>query len=112
MENRNVTLLTDSLNFDRRLNIGYFFNGGVISDMQNELTSVYGQYSPATKIADFRYNVKLVNDKMTIYSDTLHYNTATKVANIAGPSTILSDQNTIYTDKGWYNTLKENSMLS
>jgi hypothetical protein len=111
MENRNVTLLTDSLNYDRRLNIGYFFNGGVISDLQNELTSVYGQYSPTTKMADFRYNVKLVNDKMTIYSDTLHYNTATKVANIAGPSTILSDQNTIYTDKGWYNTLKENSML-
>ncbi len=111
MENRNVTLLTDSLNYDRRINIGYFFQGGVISDLQNELTSLYGQYSPSTKIADFHYNVKLVNDKMTLYSDTLHYNTMTKVANIAGPSTIVSDSNTIYTDRGWYNTLKETSML-
>lgn len=111
MENRSVTLLTDSLNYDRRINIGYFFEGGVVSDLTNDLTSVFGQYSPVTKMADFRYNVKLVNDKMTLYSDTLHYNTVTKVANIEGTSTILSDQNTIYTDKGWYNTLKETSML-
>lgn len=111
MENRNVTLLTDSLNFDRRINIGYFFQGGVISDLENELTSVYGQYSPSTKQSFFRNNVKLKNKNYNLFSDTLYYNTATKVADITSPTTIISDSNTIYTSKGWYNTNKETSML-
>ena len=111
MENRNVTLLTDSLNYDRRFNIGYFFQGGVVSDLKNELTSVYGQYSPSTKDAVFQNNVKLVNDKVKLLSDTLHYNTLNKIAKITGPSTILSDSNTIYSNKGWYNTQKETSLL-
>ncbi|MFZ4455097.1 MAG: OstA-like protein [Bacteroidales bacterium] len=111
MENRNVTLLTDSLNYDRRFNIGYFFEGGVVSDLKNELTSVYGQFSPKTKDAIFQYKVKLVNDKMTLLSDTLRYNTQTKIADITTPTTILSDSNTIYTSKGWYNTQKETAVL-
>ncbi len=111
MENRNTTLLTDSLNFDRRANIGYFFEGGVISDEKNELTSVYGQYSPATKISIFQFNVKLVNDQMTLYSDTLIYSNANKIAFIKGPSTIVSDSNTIYSSRGWYNTGLGTSML-
>ncbi|MEI7676678.1 MAG: OstA-like protein [Bacteroidales bacterium] len=111
MENRNVTLLTDSLNYDRRFNIGYFFEGGVVSDLKNELTSLYGQYSPATKDAFFQYKVKLVNDNMTLYSDTLRYNTQTKIAAIISPSTIISDSNTIYSRRGWYNTQKETAML-
>lgn len=111
MENRNVTLLTDSLNYDRRMNIGYFFEGGVVSDLKNELTSVFGQYSPATKDAIFQYKVKLVNDQMKLYSDTLRYNTQTKIADIATPTTILSDSSTIYTSKGWYNTQKETAVL-
>ena len=32
MENRNVTLFTDSLNYEMRPNIGYFFDGGSIVD--------------------------------------------------------------------------------
>ena len=111
MENRNVTLLTDSLNYDRRFNIGYFFEGGVVSDLKNELTSVYGQFSPKTKDAIFQYKVKLVNDQMTLLSDTLRYNTQTKIADITTPTTILSDSNTIYTSKGWYNTQKETAVL-
>ena len=111
MENRNVTLLTDSLNYDRRFNIGYFFEGGVVSDLKNELTSLYGQYSPATKDAIFQYNVKLVNDQTKLFSDTLRYNTQSKIASIITPTTILSDSNTIYTNRGVYNTIKESAVL-
>ena len=111
MINRDVTLTTDSLNYDRWVNIGYFFDGGVITDPENELTSVYGQYSPETKYALFEENVELKNPRFTLYSDTLKYNTETSIADILGPSVIVSDSNTIYTDLGWYDTKQDLAML-
>ena len=63
-----------------------------------------GEYSPATKISVFNYDVKLVNPKFTLTSDTLRYSTATKIANILGPSDIVSDANHIYSELGFYNT--------
>ncbi len=111
MENRNTTLFTDSFNFDRIKNIGYFMQGGMIVDEQNELTSIYGQYSPGTKKAIFRRNVKLVNDQFILTSDTLNYNTNTKIADIVGPSVIQSDSGTIYSHSGWYNTATDQSQL-
>lgn len=105
MENRNTTLLTDSLNYDRVYNLGYFFDGGTLMDEQNVLTSEWGQYSPATKQSVFNYNVKLENPQFTLTSDTLQYNTESKVANIVGPSDIWSDNNHIYSELGTYNTV-------
>lgn len=99
MENRTTTLLTDSLNYDRVYNLGYFFDGGTLMDEQNVLTSEWGEYSPQTKQSVFNYNVKLVNPQFTLTSDTLRYNTASKVADIVGPSDIWSDANHIYSEK-------------
>ena len=104
MENKNTTLLTDSLNYDRIYNLGYYFDGGTLMDEENVLTSEWGEYSPATKISVFNYDVKLVNPKFTLTSDTLRYSTATKIANILGPSDIVSDANNIYSELGFYNT--------
>lgn len=104
MENKNTTLLTDSLNYDRIYNLGYYFDGGTLMDEENVLTSEWGEYSPATKISVFNYDVKLVNPKFTLTSDTLRYSTATKIANILGPSDIISDANHIYSELGFYNT--------
>ena len=111
MENRDVTLFTDSLNYEMIPNIGYYFDGGKLVDSQNELSSVYGQYSPDTKQSVFNFDVQLVNEKYTLYSDTLEYNTQTKIADIVGPSTIVSDSNIIYSTAGWYNTETDKSML-
>ena len=66
MENRDVTLFTDSLNYEMIPNIGYYFDGGKLVDSQNELTSVYGQYSPDTKQSVFNFDVQLVNEKYTL----------------------------------------------
>lgn len=104
MENKTTTLLTDSLNYDRVFNLGYFFDGGTLMDEENVLTSDWGEYSPATKQSVFNYEVKLVNPKFTLTSDTLRYNTATKIANIVGPSDIEGDNNHIYSELGFYNT--------
>lgn len=104
MENKNTTLLTDSLNYDRVYNLGYYFDGGTLMDEENVLTSEWGEYSPATKMSVFNYDVKLVNPKFTLTSDTLRYSTETKVATILGPSDIVSDANHIYSERGVYDT--------
>ncbi|MDR2057672.1 MAG: hypothetical protein LBP83_05215 [Dysgonamonadaceae bacterium] len=111
MENNSLTLFTDNFNFDRIKNIGYFFEGGMLVDSLNELTSLYGQYSPNTKIAAFNQNVVLTNPHFVLTSDTLIYNTINKVATIVGPTVIESDSGTIESCSGWYNTVTDESML-
>ena len=111
MENRQVTLFTDSLNYERISNIGYYFEGGLLVDSLNQLSSFYGQYSPATKMTVFNDSVRLENENFTLYSDTLHYNTDSKIATILGPSVIVSDSGTIYTSRGWYDTVKDQASL-
>ena len=106
-----VTLFTDSLNYDRIEDIGYYFEGGMIVDAENELTSIDGQYSPATKLAIFHHDVQLENPKFTLNSDTLHYHTESKVATILGPSVIVSDSSIIHSSKGWYDTEHNTSLL-
>ncbi len=106
-----MTLFTDSLNFDRMMNIAYYFDGGMVVDPENELTSEWGQYEPALKLATFRDSVRLVNKKFVINSDTLQYNPRTRVTTILGPAVVQSDSGTIYTNHGWYNTASEESML-
>jgi lipopolysaccharide export system protein LptA len=106
-----VTLFTDSLDFNRIENIGYYFDGGQIIDSENVLTSVFGQYSPGTKTSVFNDSVTLVNSGFTLCSDTLHYNTVTKVADILGPSVIVSDSGTVHTSRGWYSTADNVSLL-
>lgn len=111
MENGEVTLFTDSLNYERIPDIGYYFDGGLIVDSLNQLSSFYGQYSPGTKLAIFNDSVRLENPNFTLYSDTLHYDTESKIATILGPSIIVSDSGTIHSSRGWYNTETNTSLL-
>ena len=106
MENGQVTLFTDSLNYERIPNIGYYFEGGLIVDSLNQLSSFYGQYSPETKLAVFNDSVRLENTDFTLYSDT-----QSKIATILGPSVIVSDSGTIHTSRGWYDTVNNTSLL-
>ena len=111
MENGEVTLFTDSLNYERIPDIGYYFEGGLIVDSLNQLSSFYGQYSPGTKLAVFNDSVRLENQNFTLYSDTLHYDTESKIATILGPSIIVSDSGTIHSSRGWYNTETSTALL-
>lgn len=111
LENSDMTLYTDSLDYDMIENLGYYFEGGRIVDSENELVSVYGQYDPDTKDAEFLFDVELVNEKYVMHTDTLHYNTNTHIADIVGPTTIVSDSNIIYSQRGWYNTEADNATL-
>ena len=112
-----TTLYTDSLDYDRLYNLGYFFEGGRLVDQGNELSSDWGEYSPATRNAVFNYNVKLLSPgppeepKSTVISDTLYYNTRTAIAHVRGPSNIDNGDSHIYTELGYYYTQQELSYL-
>lgn len=109
--NRNTELTTDSLNYDRVYNLGYYFDGGTLTDEENVLTSIWGEYSPATKLAVFNHEVELVNPQFVLTSDTLKYSTFTKVATILGPSDIVSKENHIYSERGIYDTQTDQAEL-
>ncbi len=111
MKHRSSVLYTDSLNYDRLYNIGYFFEGGRLVDGDNVLTSEWGEYDLNMRKALFNYNVHLDNPKFSLASDTLHYDMQSKWSEVIGPSNIKDKENNIYTEHGFYNTGTENVRL-
>lgn len=106
--NRDVTLETDIFIYDLGIDLGYYEVGGRLTDPSNTLTSLYGEYAPTTKEANFYTNVHLNShnntDTLDIYSDTLYYNTATHIAELHSPSEVINARGTIYTRLGIYDT--------
>ena len=111
LKNRESTLYTDSLNYDRLYSVGYFFEGGKLVDGASTLTSDWGEYNTETKMAVFNYSVKLKGPDYVITSDTLHYDTRISTAHVIGPSDILSGTSRIYTENGYYDTKQKKSQL-
>ena len=111
--NRDVTLTTDSLDYSIAMELGWYSRWGTIDDKVNTLTSLYGEYSPGTKNADFYHDVVLVNnrDGYTLLTDTLHYNTDTHIARIESKTTIQGQNDTIITTRGLYDTERGNAEL-
>ncbi len=108
------TLITDTLLYDLGAQLGSYTCGGQLTDEQNTLSSIIGQYSTATHDADFFYDVELVNrrDGYRLLSDTLYYNTNTGRARIDSPTRIYGENDTILTAKGWYDTNTDNLELT
>lgn len=104
--NREVTLTTDSLDYNVGAEIGWYEFGGKLEDDVNTLTSRYGEYSPATKQAAFYHDVVLRNEKddFTLLTDTLYYDTETHIATIVSATRIYTPTDTILTRQGWYDT--------
>lgn len=101
-----VSLTTDSLDYDLRQELGWYAYGGRLNDAMNELTSIYGEYSPSTKNAVFYHDVELHSEKndFNLYTDTLYYNTSTHIAYVETPTRIISENDDIETNNGFYNT--------
>lgn len=111
LKHRKTTLYTDSLDYDRMYNLGYFFEGGKLIDNGSVLTSDWGEYHTDTKIALFAYDVQLQDKDFFLTTDSLYYNTQTSVAHIVGPSDIISGSSHIYSEDGYYNTKTDHSEL-
>ena len=112
-----TTLYTDSLDYDRLYNVGYFFEGGRLLTEENEMTSDWGEYRPETKLAIFNYNVHLVSppppqkSRTVLLTDTLYYYTTTSLANARGPSTIDDGGCHIYTEMGYVSSTNNDLIL-
>lgn len=106
--NRDVKLETDIFQYDMGIDLGYYEVGGVLTDKQNRLESLQGEYSPTTKDAVFSTGVVLTspseNDTLKMYTDTLLYSTATHIAEIICPTEIVGKDGVIYSSSGIYNT--------
>lgn len=111
LTHRKQKLYTDSLNYDRLYNIGYFFEGGKLVDGNTVLTSDWGEYHTDTRMAVFNYDVRLKDKKMLLTGDTLYYDTGKSLAHAVGPSVIKNGNSIIHTDDGYYNTKTKRSEL-
>lgn len=111
LENTTTTVFTDSLDYDRVADMAYYFEGGTIVDPQNTLTSDYGQYYPQTNDAEFRYNVKLVNDSTEMTTQHLYYNTRTRIGSYNGDTQIRNDSGLIVSTRGVYDLNKNVGIL-
>lgn len=114
LKNRTVSLRTDSLDYDVANELGWYTTGGVLEDDMNTLTSVYGEYSPQTRLARFRDDVVLVNNKdgYRMKSSELDYSTLTHVASINTRTIIEGANDTIITTQGWYDTENDHAQLT
>ena len=111
LKNRNTTLYTDSLNYDRLYSNAYFFEGGKLVDSNSTLTSDWGEYNTETKLAVFNYDVKMKGKDFYLTSDTLYYDTNIKMAHIVGPTNITSGGSKIFSERGYYDTRTEKARL-
>ena len=104
LRHRKTELYTDSLNYDRVYNMGYFFEGGKLVDGENVLTSDWGQYDTSTREALFNYNVNLEGKDYMLSGDTLYYDTRPRQSHMLGPSTIVNGESRIRTENGYFNS--------
>ena len=106
--NRDVKLETDVFNYSLAEERGFYEVGGVLSDTQNTLTSLQGEYFPGTKNANFYLDVDVKslnqNDTLRMFTDSLNYNTGTHTAELIAYTRIINRDGEIISTSGTYNT--------
>jgi hypothetical protein len=110
LQDHTRTLYTDTLDYYRDLDYGYYPNHGRVIDDENTLLSIHGFYYTKLKEIHFQDSVVLFNEDNKLLSDTLVYYTDTKVAKIVGPTHIYGKNDRyMYCELGWYNTINDDS---
>lgn len=107
--NRDVTLTAPVVYYSMLMELGYYDNGGTLTDPKNTLTSLEGEYAPPTKEANFYRRVRLngvsdQGDSIRVYTDTLLYNTDTRIAELPVSARIIGKDGDVYTTNGTFNT--------
>lgn len=106
MRSPDMTLATDTINFDRNTQEAWYNTNGTITNKENVLKSQSGRYYVAQKKFQFLTAVTLTNPKYVLKSNHLDYFNNSGHSYLFGPSTITSEQNFIYTEKGFYDSKK------
>jgi lipopolysaccharide export system protein LptA len=106
MRSPEMSLVTDTINFDRVSQEAYYNSNGTIVNKENTLKSKSGRYYVAQKKYQFLTAVTITNPQYVIKSNHLDYYTNSGHSYLYGPSTITGKENFIYTEKGFYDTKK------
>ena len=99
-----MTLRTDTLHLDRKIQLLYYRHGATIRDSINTLTSRTGSYNLSNNKFQAISDVVLTNPDYKLNSNHLDYYTNSGRAYLYGSSTITSNDNLIYCEKGFYDT--------
>ena len=114
LEDQDMKLKTNTLDYDRKTGRAVFFDRGIITSTQNEnkLISCEGIYDSQNSFFYFRDSVVLENPKYRVETDTLNYGNISEIAYFKGPTFIFSEENTIYCENGWYDTKADISQFN
>lgn len=112
LENRDMTLLTDSLNYDRGAGVASYLGWGILTQEDNRLTSGRGRYLVDQEVFYFMDSVVITNPDYTIRTDSLKYETATEISYFSGPTEILNEGRYIYCENGWYDSQNDISFVT
>src|SRR6056297_515841 len=104
LKDDDATLTTDSLDFNTKTNVAYYFNGGKIVNNENNLESEIGYYYANDDVFVYKDSVIVRTPDYTVYTDTLRYNTKTEIAYFLGSTNIYNEDNHLYAENGWYKT--------
>lgn len=100
-------LRTDSLDYNRLSQMGYFFEGGSLENDSMRLVSDWGEYHVDTKEARFYDHVNVTGSSIDVVTDSLYYNTFTKWIEAHGPTRIYHEKDYIYTHWAEFNNEQE-----
>lgn len=114
------SIKTETLYYDRVLNMAYFNNGGTIYNGANTIWTKSATYNINTRVVDVSGNVSIDNAQYRVQGSKIVQNQQTNVAEFFGPTTITNKNNPanyVYTEKGQYKMtskeviLKKNSRI-
>ena len=98
-----TTLYTEELNYDMNTKIGDYSNGGRVENGESVLTSKQGIYYTDLNDIYFKKNVRLVDPKYKLETDSMIYNTKSQIATFIDKTVIIDSANRkITTKEGWY----------
>jgi lipopolysaccharide export system protein LptA len=108
VRDKQTTIRTQQLDFNRTTGLAYYTTGATIMDNGTQLKSQYGMYNTKSKVFSFRNQVEVVNTNkgFKLISDTLDYNALNKIATYKGPTTITTKDGEVKSLEGAYNTAK------
>jgi len=112
LNDKEMTLLTTSLQYNTQNQMGYYTNGADILSDSNTLRSQKGYYDRRANVFHFKDRVKITGKDFTMEGDTLDYYAGNKTAYFFGPTRITSQENVIVCNYGWYNTAEEYAQFS
>lgn len=102
-KNKETTLYTDFLDYNRSTGEASYFNSGKVVDSTNVLTSQEGLYQTNLEKITFTDLVVLVNPDYTLKSHILFYNTNSRIAETDGVTNIESKEgNKLNAQKGTF----------